>query len=91
VTPTELAAVLTAIAALIGALGGAAWWQGKRGKSAPTRLLTLEEADRLHADTRGEIRQLHAEVRASNKEIRDGQTEIRDKIVRVEAKFDASR
>lgn len=82
-TPTELAAVLTAIATLIGSLSWIAVSKARKEPSPP-RILTHDEAEDMAIDIKGEIRQAHQEMRIDHRD-------LRDRLVRLEAKLDAKR
>lgn len=89
---TELAAVLTAVATLIGALGWGAYRNGK--KEAPLtadKLATTEDIEKLSAtlerairDGDGSVRQMHQEMRLDNRD-------ARDRLVRLEERISALR
>lgn len=87
--PTELAAVITAIAGLLGALGVRAWFIGRRRPEEAAPLLDKATAEDQHSETRALVRELHQEARIHQKEVRSDIRDVHDMLVRIEAKADA--
>lgn len=82
-SPTELAAVLTAIATLIGSLSWVAVSKARK-ETTPPRLLTYQDGEDIAGEIKGEIRQAHQEMRIDHRD-------LRDRLVRLEAKLDAAK
>ena len=83
-TPTELAAVLTAIATLIGALGWGAFKSGKKESPLSTNsLVTLKDMERMIADVSGLVRGLHQEIRTDHRDMRDRLVRLEERIANL--------
>ncbi|MGR3593115.1 MAG: hypothetical protein ACU0B9_07370 [Limimaricola soesokkakensis] len=89
-SPEQLTGLLTAIAALIGALGLRAVWDGRKERerqdppAPPPALVTRERFDEEIEEVKGLIRAHHQETRI---EARDA----RDRLVQIGAKLDHRR
>ncbi len=85
-TPEQLAGLLAAIGALIGALGLRAVREGRRERDSADLPppLTRERFDEEIGEVKGLIRAHHQDTRQENRD-------ARDRLVQIEARLDARR
>ena len=86
-SPEQLAGLVTAIAALIGALGFRAIREGKKERERgdiPPALLTRDRFDEEISDVKGLIRSHHSETRVDHRD-------TRDRLIQIDGKLNSRR